>query len=118
MTKTAVAEAAPEPESEPAREDRPPVAPESNPIAADGEHDDLTVISSISEETQQLLYDVGITKLDEMARWSRADARRVSSQVNISEETIMHQWIFEAQSVLFDSFQDKMARHQASRQPS
>ena len=74
------------------------------------------MISSISEETQQQLYDIGITKLDEMARWSRADARRVGGQVNVSEETIMHQWIFEAQSVLFDSFQDKMASKQATKQ--
>jgi len=74
------------------------------------------VISSITEETQRQLYNIGVTKLDEMARWSHSEARRVSSQVNVSEETIMHQWIFEAQSVLFDSFQDKMAHKQATKQ--
>ena len=73
------------------------------------------MISSITEETQQKLYDIGVTKLDEMAGWCRSDARRVGGQVDISEETIMHQWIFEAQSVLFDSFQDNMARQQELR---
>ncbi|MCH7639891.1 MAG: hypothetical protein IH855_10600 [Bacteroidetes bacterium] len=100
----------------PTSEDRPTAASENGTASPDLPRDDLTVISSISEETQQQLYDIGITKLDEMARWSRADARRVGGQVNVSEETIMHQWIFEAQSVLFDSFQDKMASKQATKQ--
>lgn len=54
------------------------------------------------------LYLAGVTSLDEMARWSRADARRVSGFVGVSEETIMHQWIFEAQSVLFEHYQQQM----------
>ncbi len=110
-----LAEVAPEPapENKPANEDRPPVAPESSSTRADAEGDDLTTISSITPEVHDQLYELGITTLDEMARWSRADARRVSSQVGVSEETIMHQWIFEAQSALFDSFQDRMARQTA-----
>ena len=40
----------------------------------------------------------------------------MGGQLNVSEGTIMNQWIFEAQSVLFDSFQDKMARKQAAKQ--
>ncbi len=128
-----VAEQAPEPrpnpglnaaaesaaESESTREDRPPVAPENAPANPEQQRDDFTIISSISGEIQQRLYDIGVTKLDEMARWSRADARRVAGRVDISEETIMNQWIFEAQSSLFDRFQDKMAARQtASRQTS
>ena len=102
--------------STPTREDRPPAASENGTTGTDVQRDDLTVISSITEETQRQLYNIGVTKLDEMARWSRGEARRVSSQVNVSEETIMHQWIFEAQSVLFNSFQDKMARKQGTKQ--
>ena len=112
-----VSQQGPEPAQpgEPTREDRPPAASENGTASLDVPRDDLTVISSITEETQQKLYDIGVTKLDEMAGWCRSDARRVGGQVDISEETIMHQWIFEAQSVLFDSFQDNMARQQELR---
>ncbi|NNF57833.1 MAG: hypothetical protein HKN04_06285, partial [Rhodothermaceae bacterium] len=86
--------------------DRPPVVPESAPIQGD----DLTVISGIDEAVQQQLYALGVTKLDEMARWSRADARHISSAVGVSEQTIMHQWIFEAQSALFELYQQQLSQ--------
>ena len=66
--------------------------------------EDLTVISSIDEDTQRALYMTGVHSLDEIARWGRTDARRVASEVGVSEETIMHQWVFEAQAALFDRY--------------
>ncbi len=71
--------------------------------------DDLTIIRGIDAEIQRKLYDAGIFHLDEVARWSRADARRIAGAVGVAEETIMHEWIFEAQSVLFDSYQRHMS---------
>ena len=52
----------------------------------------------------------GVTALDEMARWSRADARRISGLGGVSKEVIMHQWIFETQSVLFEQYQAMMTQ--------
>jgi len=69
------------------------------------EADDLTIIRGIDADTQRKLNAAGIFHLDEVARWSRADARRIAGAVDVAEETIMHEWIFEAQSVLFDSYQ-------------
>jgi hypothetical protein len=46
-----------------------------------------------------------------VARWSRADARRISGLVGVAEEVVMHQWIFEAQSVLFEHYQSMMTQH-------
>ncbi|HLT47047.1 MAG TPA: hypothetical protein VK002_07450 [Rubricoccaceae bacterium] len=83
-----------------------PPAPPSPPVQGD----DLTVISGITPELQQQLYAAGITTLDEMARWSRADARRISGLLDVPEEVIMHQWIFEAQSVLFEQYQSMMTQ--------
>jgi predicted flap endonuclease-1-like 5' DNA nuclease len=81
--------------------------PSGDGVPADS--DDLTIIRSIDDEIQRRLYAAGIFHLDEVARWSRADARRISGAVGVPEETIMHEWIFEAQSVLFDSYQQRMA---------
>ncbi|HLA63924.1 MAG TPA: hypothetical protein VK610_05830, partial [Rhodothermales bacterium] len=83
-------------------------APADAAPAAPPDADDLTVIRGIDAEIQQKLYAAGVYHLDEMARWSRADARRISGAVGIPEETITHEWIFEAQSVLFDSYQQQM----------
>ncbi|MGB3542156.1 MAG: hypothetical protein WBA11_04435, partial [Rubrivirga sp.] len=79
-----------------------PAAPE--PFVAPEAADDLTVISSIDEDTQRLLYLAGVTTLDEIAQWGRTAARRYSSEVSVSEETIMTQWIFEAQAALFNRY--------------
>lgn len=84
------------------------IAPAGDGVPADS--DDLTIIRSIDDEIQRRLYAAGIFHLDEVARWSRADARRISGAVGVPEETIMHEWIFEAQSVLFDSYQRQMGR--------
>ncbi len=66
--------------------------------------DRLTAIPSIDEAMQTALYAAGVTTLDEIARWSRTDARRISAEVAVSEDTIMNLWIFEAQAALFQSF--------------
>ena len=81
--------------------------------AAPPDADDLTIIRGIDADTQRKLYAAGIFHLDEVARWSRADARRIAGAVGVAEETIMHEWIFEAQSVLFDSYQRQMSSGQS-----
>jgi predicted flap endonuclease-1-like 5' DNA nuclease len=89
------------------------VAPRPAPVVmppAPEDADDLTIIRGINSDMQARLYAAGIFHLDEVARWSRADARRIAGAVGVSEETIMHEWIFEAQSVLFDSYQRQMGR--------
>ncbi len=82
----------------------PEPAPEPEPFAVPEGADDLTVISTIDGPVQHALYLAGVTKLDEIARWGRGDARRISASVGVSEDTIMGQWIFEAQSALFDQY--------------
>lgn len=83
----------------------PPLAASAaEPFALPAGADDLTVVSSIDADVQHALYLAGITRLDEIARWGRGDARRVATQVGVPEETIMNQWIFEAQAALFDQF--------------
>ncbi len=74
------------------------------PFAVPEGADDLTVISTIDEHTQHALYLAGVTTLDEIARWNRGDARRIAGEVSVHEDTIMHQWVFEAQAALFHSY--------------
>ncbi|WP_420457352.1 hypothetical protein [Rubrivirga sp.] len=66
--------------------------------------EDLTVITTVDAETQRLLYQAGVRSLEEIAHWGRGDARRVSVHVGVSEETIMNQWVFEAQAALFNRY--------------
>ena len=66
--------------------------------------DDFLFISTIDEDVQRALYMAGVTKLEEMAHWSRSDARRIGGEVGVSEETIMNQWVFEAQGALFERY--------------
>ena len=83
----------------------PPATDEPEPaIEAPEGAEDLTVISSIDAHTQRLLYQNGVVTLDEIAQWGRGDARRIASRVEVSEETIMNQWVFEAQAALFNRF--------------
>lgn len=88
------ASASPEPEPEP--EPEPYTPPEGS--------EDLTVLSSVDEDTCRALHMAGVLTLDEIARWGRSDARRIAAEVGVSEETIMHQWVFEAQSALFERY--------------
>ena len=53
---------------------------------------------------QRLLYLAGVRTLEEIAQWGRGEARRVGSQVEVSEDTIMNQWVFEAQAALFNRY--------------
>ena len=84
--------ATPEPQAEP--------EPYTPPEGAE----DLTVLSSVDEDTRRALHMAGVLTLDEIARWGRSDARRIAGEVGVSEETIMHQWVFEAQSALFERY--------------
>ena len=66
--------------------------------------DDLTIISAIDEAMQERLYRLGVVSLDEIARWNRGEAGRIAGLLEVSEEMIMTQWIFEAQAALFRQF--------------
>ncbi len=79
-------------------------------------YDDLTVLSAVDAAVQQKLYALGITTVEAIARWSRADARRIASQLpHTSEEDIMDRWIFEAQAVLFDRYQEELRTQRRQR---
>lgn len=98
----------------------PPTNPRTDPLAAEltaveedlhteNVREDLTAISSVDDETQEKLYALGITEIEEIARWTRADARRMATQLaDVSEEDIMDRWVFEAQSILFERYQDEL----------
>ena len=66
--------------------------------------EDLTVISSIDEATQTVLYGSGVLTLDDVARIGRGDAQRLGLETGVSEHTIMNQWVFEAQAAVFNRF--------------
>jgi len=70
--------------------------------------EDLTIITTIDEDTQRRLYEVGVLTLDEIAQWGRGDARRIGSRVQVSEDTIMNQWVFEAQAALFQRYSQQV----------
>ena len=81
-----------------------PIAPEPAPAIVPEGAEDLTVIATIDEEVQRRLYEAGVRTLEEIAQWGRGDARRMSTAVEVSEDTIMNQWVFEAQSALFQRY--------------
>ena len=81
-----------------------PVAPAAAPFVAPEGADDLTVISSIDDDVQRRLYIEGVTRLEDIAQWNRTRARQVAVAVQVSEETIMNQWVFEAQAAMFNQF--------------
>lgn len=85
---------------------RPEPAPPARPQGAE----DLTALPSVSEKQERALYDVGLHTVEDIARLSRADARRISRALggNISEDDIMNVWVFEAQSVLFERYQNEL----------
>lgn len=69
----------------------------------------LTVIDGIDESMQDRLYAVGVHTLDHIAHWGRDDARRMADELNVSEETILNEWIFAAQAALFERHQREFA---------
>jgi len=85
----------------------PEAAAEPAPFDTPEGADDLTVISTIDEDTQRRLYMAGVLTLEEIAQWGRGDARRISSKVDVSDETIMNQWVFEAQAALFRQYAEQ-----------
>ncbi|MEP0546776.1 MAG: hypothetical protein ABJF88_07585 [Rhodothermales bacterium] len=71
--------------------------------------DDLTVISGIDAEMQEALRQIGIISLDEIASWHPADAQRIAAQLGTaSDREIFDVWVPEAQSALFDLFQQRL----------
>ncbi|WP_412068079.1 hypothetical protein [Rubrivirga sp. IMCC43871] len=97
------ADATPEPVTlAPSGDAEPMEAPEVAPTPEGAE--DLTVISTIDEDVQRLLYLEGVLTLEEIAQWGRGQARRISTRVEVSEETIMNQWVFEAQAAMFSRY--------------
>lgn len=106
------AEVAAAPAEEPTAEMETPMETSDEPTPApipEGA-ENLTVISSIDEDTQRLLYNEGVFTLDEIARWGRGEARRISTTVQVPEDTIMNQWVFEAQAALFSQFAQQASR--------
>ena len=91
------------------REDRPP-APENAASPQNTSGDDLTRIQGVDADMQRKLHGIGVTKLDQIARWSRADARYVSGELGVPEEKVRTQWVFEAQSLLFDQYQEQLLK--------
>ncbi len=79
-------------------------APDASTFTTPEGADDLTVITSIDADVQRRLYMEGVTTLEEIAEWGRARARRVSEVVQVSEDIIMNQWVFEAQAAMFEQF--------------
>ena len=71
--------------------------------------DDLTVITTIDEDVQRLLYQAGVTTLEEIAQWGRGDARRISAAVQVAEDTVMNSWVFEAQAALYSRYSSQAA---------
>ena len=71
--------------------------------------EDLTVIQTIDAETQAHLYGSGVLTLDDVARLGKADAQRIERELGVPEQTVMGQWVFEAQAVLFDRFSAQSA---------
>jgi len=77
------------------------------PTPADAE--DLTVLSGVDAGRQADLYRLGVRSVDDVARWTRADARRVAAALDgLSEDDLMNGWVFEAQSILFAQYQRQL----------
>lgn len=71
--------------------------------------DDLTVISGIDADMQEALRHIGVISLDEIASWHPADAQRIAAQLGTaSDREIFDVWVPEAQSALFDLFQQRL----------
>jgi predicted flap endonuclease-1-like 5' DNA nuclease/TolA-binding protein len=71
--------------------------------------EDLTALPMITPERQRVLHTLGIHSVEEIARFSRADARRVADAIrDVNEDVVMNDWVFAAQSVLFDRYQDEL----------
>lgn len=89
------------------------VAAEAPPARPDGA-EDLTVLPMIDAERQAVLYGLGVHTIEDIARWGRADARRVAAAFrSVSEDTILNEWVFAAQSVLFDRYQAELEARRA-----
>lgn len=103
------ADRAPAPEGPPAPE-RDPAAPlpSFSPLstllntAGPASCDALTQLSGVDETVQAHLYEHGVTRFEQIARWSSADVRRISESLGIDRRLIQDRWIIEAQSYLYE----------------
>ncbi|MEL6613953.1 MAG: hypothetical protein AAFQ53_17800, partial [Bacteroidota bacterium] len=68
---------------EPPAPQAPASPPESAAPARPPDADVLTKISGIDDDLEAQLYSLGITKLDQIARWSRTEARRVAQELGL-----------------------------------
>jgi predicted flap endonuclease-1-like 5' DNA nuclease len=89
---------------------------EATPAVAKGSGtEDLTLLPMIDARRQKVIISLGVRSIEEIARWSRIDARRVAAVIpDVSEEEIMNEWIFAAQSLLFERYQTEL-RSRSSR---
>jgi predicted flap endonuclease-1-like 5' DNA nuclease len=72
--------------------------------------DDLSALSAVGVSHRAMLQQLGVTTVEEIARWTRSDAHRMASYIEgATEETIMNDWVFEAQSILFDRYQQVLS---------
>jgi predicted flap endonuclease-1-like 5' DNA nuclease len=78
--------------------------------------EDLTLLPMIDARRQKVIISLGVRTIEEIARWSRIDARRVVAEMpEVSEEEVMNEWIFAAQSLLFERYQTEL-RSRSSRE--
>lgn len=76
--------------------------------------EDLTPMPMIDQQRQRQLYDAGILSISEIARFTEADARRLAAVLpDLEVEEILNEWVFTAQSVLFDRYQAELRAKRA-----
>lgn len=93
-----------------AQEPAPQPEPEPQPEHAE----ELTQLSMIDEHRQGILYGLEIYTIEDVARFGRADARRVAEAIQgTTEDEVMNEWVFAAQSILFERYQAELRRRRA-----
>ena len=79
--------------------DVPPPVPEAAPVApaAAGPADDLTVMKGVGPKVTATLASLGVTRFDQIAAWSEADAARIDGQLGAFKGRVARdQWIEQA----------------------
>lgn len=92
----------------------PPEEPVSQAQPNPEQTEELTQLAMIDEQRQGILYSLDIYTIEDVARFSRADARRVSAAIEgTTEDEVMNEWVFAAQSILFERYQAELRRRRA-----
>jgi predicted flap endonuclease-1-like 5' DNA nuclease len=90
------------------------MATEAKPAVPPGA-EALTILPAVDDARQAVLYRLGVRTIEDVARWSRMDARRIAAALEgVSEDDIMNDWVFEAQSILFDRYQRDLGGRRTS----